>query len=146
MQGHGFDPTCAPRNKGYNEMSFLCSAIGENCKIEQHRLLARLWGNRYSNTLIVVMNLEQPIWEGIWEYQLKPDIHGKKNFFLIYVTAPGLSCSTWDLVPWPGIEPSPPALGARSLSHWTTKEIPRYSFFDAAIPVLWIYPEDIYLR
>ena len=25
----------------------------------------------------------------------------------------------WDLVPWPGIEPRPLALGARSLSHWT---------------------------
>ena len=30
----------------------------------------------------------------------------------------------WDLVPWPGIEPSPLALGAWSLSHWTTREVP----------------------
>ena len=31
----------------------------------------------------------------------------------------------WDLVPWPGIEPRPPALEARSLiGHWTTREIP----------------------
>ena len=29
----------------------------------------------------------------------------------------GLSRSMWDLVPWPGIEPGPPALGAQSLSH-----------------------------
>ena len=29
----------------------------------------------------------------------------------------------WDLVPQPGIEPGPPALGARSLSHWITKEV-----------------------
>ena len=28
-----------------------------------------------------------------------------------------LSCCTWDLVPWPGIKPRPPALGAWSLSH-----------------------------
>ena len=34
------------------------------------------------------------------------------------------SCDTWDLVPWPGIEPGPPALGVWSLSHWTTREIP----------------------
>ena len=27
----------------------------------------------------------------------------------------------WNLVSWPGIEPGPPALGARSLSHWTTR-------------------------
>ena len=30
----------------------------------------------------------------------------------------------WDLVPWPGIEPGSPALGAQSLSHWTTREVP----------------------
>ena len=31
-----------------------------------------------------------------------------------------LSCGMWDRVPWPGIEPGPPALGAWSLTHWTT--------------------------
>ena len=35
-----------------------------------------------------------------------------------------LSCGMWDLVPWPEIEPGPPALGAWSLSHWTTREVP----------------------
>ena len=39
------------------------------------------------------------------------------------------SCSMWDLVPRPGIEPRPPALGARSLSHWTTREVPWCIFF-----------------
>ena len=29
-----------------------------------------------------------------------------------------------DLVPWPGIKPRPQALGARSLTHWTTREVP----------------------
>ena len=29
----------------------------------------------------------------------------------------------WDLVPWPGIEPWPPALGAQSLIHCTTREV-----------------------
>ena len=29
----------------------------------------------------------------------------------------------WDLVPWPGIEPRPPALEVWSLSHWTTREV-----------------------
>ena len=32
-----------------------------------------------------------------------------------------LSCSMWNLVPSPGKEPQPPALGAQSLSHWTTR-------------------------
>ena len=35
----------------------------------------------------------------------------------------GLSCSMWDLVPCPGIEPRPPALGAWSLGHWSTREV-----------------------
>ena len=30
----------------------------------------------------------------------------------------------WDLVPWPGIEPRAPALGAPSLSHWLTRRVP----------------------
>ena len=35
-----------------------------------------------------------------------------------------LNCSIWDLVPWPGIEPGPPALRMKNLSHWTTREVP----------------------
>ena len=31
-------------------------------------------------------------------------------------------CSMWDLVPLPGIEPGPPALGAHSPSHWAIRE------------------------
>ena len=34
-----------------------------------------------------------------------------------------LSCNMWDLIPWSGIEPRPPALGPWSLSHWTTREV-----------------------
>ena len=30
----------------------------------------------------------------------------------------------WDLVPWPGIEPRPPVLGAQHPSQWTTREAP----------------------
>ena len=36
----------------------------------------------------------------------------------------GLSCGVWNLVPRPGIEPWPTALGMQSLSHWTTREVP----------------------
>ena len=38
-----------------------------------------------------------------------------------------LSCNMWDLVPWPGIKL--PALGVRSLSHWTTREVPLLHFW-----------------
>ena len=40
-----------------------------------------------------------------------------------------LSCSKWDLVPWPGIEPGPPALGVQHLSHWTTREVLLQGYF-----------------
>ena len=43
----------------------------------------------------------------------------KWNFFSFF------SCSMWDLVLWPGIKLGPPALGAKSLSHWTTREVPK---------------------
>ena len=51
----------------------------------------------------------------------------KKKYF-IYLTAAGLSCGLWDLVPWPGIEPVPPALGAWSPSHWIAREVPLKHF------------------
>ena len=35
-----------------------------------------------------------------------------------------LSSNMWDLVPWPWINPRSPALGTRSLSHGTTREVP----------------------
>ena len=45
-------------------------------------------------------------------------------YLFIHLTASSLSCGMWDLLPCPGIEPWPPALGAWNLSHWTTREVP----------------------
>ena len=46
-------------------------------------------------------------------------------FLFIYLFAVlDLSCCTCGLGPWPGIEPGPPALGAWSPSHWTTRKVP----------------------
>ena len=58
-------------------------------------------------------------------------------YYYFYLALPGLSRSMWDLVPQPGIEPGPFALGACSLSHGTTRDVPEfiidqvlsYSFF-----------------
>ena len=44
--------------------------------------------------------------------------------YLFILAMPGLNCGLWDLVPWPGIEPGLPALGAQNLRHWTTRETP----------------------
>ena len=48
----------------------------------------------------------------------------KYLFLFIYLVALGLNCGMWDLGPRPGVEPGFPALRARSLSHWTTRELP----------------------
>ena len=37
-------------------------------------------------------------------------------YLFIYLAVPNNNCSMWDLVPWPGIEPGPPALGAQVLT------------------------------
>ena len=42
-----------------------------------------------------------------------------------------LSCSMQDLVPWPAIEPVPPAFGVRNLSHWPTREVPPWPLKEA---------------
>ena len=53
----------------------------------------------------------------------------KKNIYLlgcaliVMWVAAYLNCGIQYIVPWPGIEPKPPALGAQSLSHWTTREV-----------------------
>ena len=45
-----------------------------------------------------------------------------------------IGCGMWDLVPRPGMEPEPTALGVWSLSHWTTGEVPP----DIFICQLWV--------
>lgn len=63
------------------------------------------------------------------------------TFFLknILLTAPDLSCSLGDLVPWPGIEqPRIPALGAWSCTHWTTREVLVYKFFITTLILIYI--------
>ena len=35
-----------------------------------------------------------------------------------------LGCGIWALVPWPGMEPGPPALGVWSPSHWASGQVP----------------------
>ena len=41
----------------------------------------------------------------------------------IYLALTDFSCSIWDIVPLPGIEPRSPPLGVHTLSHWPTKEV-----------------------
>ena len=48
-------------------------------------------------------------------------------FFLIYFWLHRAAYRI--LVPWPGIEPRPPAVKAQGPNHWTTREFPRVVFF-----------------
>ena len=45
--------------------------------------------------------------------------------FLFFLAA---SCNMWHLSSRPGIEPVLPAVEARSLNHWTTREVPWTDF------------------
>ena len=56
-----------------------------------------------------------------------------RMIFFNYLAALSLSCSMWDLVPWPGIKPEPPALGAGSLSPRTAREVPWWRFSEMII-------------
>ena len=91
--------------------------------------------------------------EGLYEF-CQMSLFLKNFFNIYLLAAPGLSCGTWDLccgiqtsqllhadflvaacgllvaacirdlVPQPGIESRPPALGTQSLTHWATREVP----------------------
>ena len=56
----------------------------------------------------------------LWEVSDRP------CFFFFFLAA--LS-SMRILVPRPGIQPAPPAVEARSLNHWTAREVPFFFFF-----------------
>ena len=45
------------------------------------------------------------------------------NIYFYFLAVLDLSCGLQDLVTWPELEPRPPAMGAWSHSHWTTREV-----------------------
>ena len=63
-----------------------------------------------------------------------------KHFLIFFfLPVPSLSCSMGDLVPCPGIEPRPPALGVQRLGHWATREIPFFYYLNSGLieAILW---------
>ena len=71
----------------------------------------------------------------IWLYRI---LIGACRIFDFHCGMLTLSCGMWNLVFWPGIEPGPPALGARSLSHWTTREVAVLTILIKKNTVLWL--------
>ena len=53
-------------------------------------------------------------------------IRKQMRLFFFFLAIPG-TCRI--LVPWPGIEPESPVLGAQSLNHWTTRKVPHVFLF-----------------
>ena len=49
----------------------------------------------------------------------------------------------WDLVPWPRIQPGPPALGVWNLSHQTTSEVPGGFFRGLQKSINWLKWRDV---
>ena len=49
------------------------------------------------------------------------------SFFFFFFWSYHVACKI--LVPWPGIEPMPPALEAQSLNHWTAREVLPFFFW-----------------
>ena len=86
------------------------------------------------------INEDGASWRSRQPLDIVPSNNLKKFFFNLftYLATPGLSslvatcklfnCSMWDLVPWPGIDSRSPALGVQSLSHWTIREDPHWTF------------------
>ena len=61
-------------------------------------------------------------------------------FVCLFGFKQGFSCGMWDLVPWPGVEPKPPASRVQSLSHWTTREAPVCVYINSNSTVFWKCP------
>ena len=59
-----------------------------------------------------------------WWYRLVRSPNSFLNYILfIFLIFWPHQAACGILVPWPGIEPTPPALEVRSLNHWTTREV-----------------------
>ena len=64
----------------------------------------------------------------IYIYYTQTHIYVYIIYYIIYIHTHIFDCSrflswgVWDLVPWPGIKPRPPALGVQSLTHWTNRK------------------------
>ena len=84
------------------------------------------------------LNLNQLTNTFIWPHQVQlwhvQDLH----FVMLglWLWHANSSCSMQDLVPRPGKEPRPPALGMQSLSHLTTKEAPAIFKFNTSFSSL----------
>ena len=127
--------------KGVTPKSALCILDMLTLNVRSFKVSSE-WGERVSELpkcLHFLLHLGKIII--IWQYQILGAAH---RIF-------DLSCGIWDLVPWPEIEPGSPALGAWSLSHWTTRKFHIPPFFIEHVPRLrsltaWVQFSDAPIR
>ena len=70
------------------------------------------------------------------DLECKGDIFILRFIFIYLFGCVSLGCSMWDLVPWPGIKPGPPALEAWTLGFCTTREVPKGRILNWGVLVL----------
>ena len=116
--------------------------LGSLCYTTSHQL--------YISHMVVYMSLcyflhlshslLPPLWIFYMFCHLYSDPKIFKYFYLfiwlwqvLFVAHGIFNCNMWDLVPWSGIEPGPPALGAWSLNHVTTSEVPDPKIFEVRV-------------
>ena len=63
---------------------------------------------------------------GLKKIKLWKSIYNTKGVIFTIFFFLADACRIW--VPWPGIEPAPPAWRAWGLNHWTTREVPLHYF------------------
>ena len=60
----------------------------------------------------------------------------RSQFFCFLFLGHALCAACGILVPRPGVKPASPAVEARSLNHWTTREVPRSQFLSWSVYTL----------
>ena len=90
--------------------------------VHSHSFLQEIFLAQRSNPCLLLDRRVLSHW-ATWEAPLYC-LHSNLFAYLFSLTALSFNCGIRDLVPLPGMEASPPALGAQSLSHWATWDVP----------------------
>ena len=76
------------------------------CSLTMHLVTQEPWW-RWTKLMPANNNIHSATHESRRHSDFKALLFKKKLFIFIYLAVPGLSCSMWDLFPWPRIEPAP---------------------------------------
>ena len=106
------------RSEGNSKYYFVIIFIGVVKIIFTILLIITAWLLWVTNWLIGPPCCQLSPWS--WAFLKKIFIY---LHWILVVACRIFSCGMQDLVPWPGMEPKPPALEVWSLRHWTNREV-----------------------